>query len=302
MLRLFRRIPIALSAITTIIISLGNAWISRTSNSTATVTDIAYGLGRFIAAGANIYSNNGISWGTLPAGTDKQPIGTLIAFGNGRFVSCKDTGANFSVDGINWVNATTYPNIDVVKSIRFLNGKFYICTAKQNSIYESEDGDIWTERTITTGQNVTFVDIAYKDNVWLILGNGGGFPPGRLVRSINNMSSWTISNSPDSYVGVGIVANDTNFFIALPDSNGKVYKSSNGISWSSLGQTNFPIYGISVCNNIIVMGGWSGYVYVCNNNTTFGRYAIGSAQRFKATYGNGLIVVGGSGGSIITSV
>lgn len=107
----------------------GYEWATRWSgNIDTTLTDIAYGNGKFVAVGMGhiITSDNGLVW--TKEDTDLNPLQNLrcIEFLNNGFVAAGDDVIATSLDGDKW-NIITYDKGYRFYSIRYVNGiyKFY---------------------------------------------------------------------------------------------------------------------------------------------------------------------------------
>ena len=123
----------------------------------ATWTDIAYGQGRWVAVASGgtqaAYSTDGgVTWtgATLSASSNWQSV----AFGNSRFVAVSNTSgtvASYSLDGVSWV-ASTLPATASWTRIRYGQGVF-LAVSQSTQAASSEDGIVWTSRTMSTAAN-----------------------------------------------------------------------------------------------------------------------------------------------------
>lgn len=119
---------------------------------------IAYGAGGFVAIaedGTDVARspNGGETWvgGTGLASSDWNSV----AFGNNRFVAVSKTSgtvAAYSLDGLAWTNATL-PTTAVWTSITYGGGVF-LAVSSTTAAATSEDGIVWTARTIDTSNSV----------------------------------------------------------------------------------------------------------------------------------------------------
>ena len=88
-----------------------------------TVSDVAFGAGRFVAAADVCYtSRDGVVW--TPRPMDQPPQSGLrgIAFGNGRFVAVAAGAAYVSTDGTTWERSADLPKdnpLPVIKRVEF---------------------------------------------------------------------------------------------------------------------------------------------------------------------------------------
>lgn len=125
--------------------------------SAAAWTGLAYGKGKFVAvsSGGNsaAYSTDGgATWtaATLPSSSNW----ISVAYGNNRFVAVSattGTAAAYSLDGITWV-ASTLPASATWTSINYGQGVF-LAVSQSTQAASSEDGVLWTSRTMSTAAN-----------------------------------------------------------------------------------------------------------------------------------------------------
>jgi hypothetical protein len=127
-------------------------------------TDITYGAGKFVAVasgtGVTAYSTDGGETWTGGSGMASSNWNS-VTFGNNRFVAVSSTSgtiAAYSLDGINW-NASTLPSTAVWTSITYGQGVF-VAVSSTTAAATSEDGILWTARTINTSNSVS---VAYGD-------------------------------------------------------------------------------------------------------------------------------------------
>ena len=143
--------------------------------------DIAYGNGKFVILANDssykkmiLWSEDGISWSKQ---TQSPPYATMLAFGNGKFVTflsaysstSTDTISCYtSIDGLSWTKINTpFPyNIKASKKIHFVHDKFIVGCKDMAMI--SEDGINWTiqkevGRYYVLSQNNTDITEDIKD-------------------------------------------------------------------------------------------------------------------------------------------
>lgn len=123
----------------------GRAWLSQdgitwtdSGASLRNATGLAYGNGRFVAAGSDwAVSLDGLTWKVLPAETDL----TGLAYGNGLFVATGKQGTIYtSKDGITWDGQTQSDGF--LAGIAFGNGRF-VAVGPDGALLASVDGLTW---------------------------------------------------------------------------------------------------------------------------------------------------------------
>jgi sugar lactone lactonase YvrE len=177
------------------------------SGNLVSVSDIAYGGGRFVAIlrhfqneiwrGASILtSTNGFHWQTAA----EFPTDFLyrVAYGNGRFVIRAGEGTVItSSDGVNWIQHAV-PGMEWAGAPVFGNGLFVIFDG-YSRLWISSDGVAWTECgapegtgwSVTAGEGVFFAyqfPILYRSGPVERLGNPRWVP--------NSGLEWTVTGAP----------------------------------------------------------------------------------------------------------
>jgi hypothetical protein len=145
----------------------GTTWIDEDDEenplslpgSVTTWTSITYGAGNFvaIASGGTVVArspNGGVTWvgGTGLASSNWSSV----TFGNNRFVAVSSTSgtvAAFSLDGLAWT-ASTLPSTAVWTDVTYGQGVF-LAVSTTTAAATSEDGIVWTARTISTSNSVS---------------------------------------------------------------------------------------------------------------------------------------------------
>ena len=136
----------------------GINWTMRNSGAPAndahTITDIAYGVGRFVAVdflGYSYTTTTGISWTRHFIGG-----GPSVSYGNGLFISPIGPGTNLvSSDGLAW-SVLTNNTASMFGRVVYGNG-LYIAPSRF-SLFTSIDGTNWVQRNFpsTGGSAVAF--------------------------------------------------------------------------------------------------------------------------------------------------
>ena len=159
-----RFVAVADSSTTTSISTNGGAAWSNGGAlpSAAQWTSVAYGKNVFVAiatgsTSAAYSTDNGTTWtaSTLPSST----TWTSLAYGNNRFIAVSTGGASaYSLDGITWY-AGGNTGVSNVRSIGYGQGVFLIVSNLSTSAASTQDGVVWTARTLTAApawSDVTF--------------------------------------------------------------------------------------------------------------------------------------------------
>ncbi|CAB4125879.1 Concanavalin A-like lectin/glucanases superfamily [uncultured Caudovirales phage] len=126
---------------------------SGSTNITAASTwsSVTYGGGKFVAVGGNgsqaAYSTDGITWtsSTLPT----SGIWGDVVYGNGSYVAINNvdgTSPAISFNGSTW---TSSPYTITANSLEYGQGVFLAVSSAGTTAYTSEDGILWTRRTVS---------------------------------------------------------------------------------------------------------------------------------------------------------
>jgi hypothetical protein len=126
-------------------------------------TQIAFGNGRFVAAGYDGHtwvSNDGLQWEKRPTGVAQTLV--PLQFINGRFIACTRNEVGFSDDGLNWT--FTPGNPPPSQQIAHGNGVYVAAGSTWGGIQVSPDAINWTKRpmkTLSLGSVAYFQDSFY---------------------------------------------------------------------------------------------------------------------------------------------
>lgn len=165
-------------------------WLTGSPSALA-YTDIAYGLGVFIACanGQVSVSSNGFTWASYSTSTAAS--WASIAYGDNTFVVVGTNVVNYSRNnGATWI-AATCPSHSWTK-VRYVNGLFIAGCSGSANLMTSPDGITWTDRTVT--KNVS--GIAYGNGMYLTVGNNSS-PEG--MTSTDGIT-WTEIDLPGASV------------------------------------------------------------------------------------------------------
>lgn len=194
--------------------------------------DLAYGLGRFVAAGQPyaISSLDGATW--VPS-EDLLVQGatffssTAVCFGDGRFVAGNFSGGlSVSNDGLHWTPVQS-PTTEYIYPIHFLNGSFYALASHEVLI--SPDGENWTKYPLPNSALV-WNDIAELNGRFVAVGSNQSTP------QLSEIATWTEPATMTSvrFPGVGSLSSvysraSTAKFVAA--GAGFYAESSDGRNW-----------------------------------------------------------------------
>jgi fibronectin type 3 domain-containing protein len=190
------------------------------------IYSIAYGNGRFVAAGMYgkiAYSTNGQSWTAVSNSRFGNSDIKAIAYGNNRFVAVGNDGKMaYSTDGQSWTAVSNSRfGASVINGIAY-SGSRFVAVGSDGKMAYSTDGASWTAVSNSRFGDSDIYGIAYGTNA------GGN---GRFVA-----------------VGYGIMA-----------------YSTDGITWTAISNNPFgqydDIYGIAYGNGRFVAVGWDGIAY-----------------------------------------
>jgi hypothetical protein len=208
----------------------GITWVSRTNTTPAAgdFVSVAYGSTRFVAINDNgftSYSSNGITWtagGSLP-GTETD--WKKVVYGNGRFVAISSSGDQaISYDfGENWfAGSTSLANISSNpndwETVEYGQGLFLASGSSGGIFATSQDGVIWTDRTI--GGTAGYAGIAFGNTsntpLWVaVTGSGsndarwietGARPNGRTYVDDDNIVQFTLREPGSGFPEGNIVS------------------------------------------------------------------------------------------------
>ena len=241
----------------------GETWTPITKFTTAVITGLAYGNGRFLAAD----SNGLIYKATEPNGTWEQiySAGNIILesirFVNSSFVAVGDGGyLALSRDGVVWETKNSGTQKDLI-DIAYGDGK-YVAVGYTGTVIYSINGDDWfdvSDSTFTTN----YRHIAYGNGVFVAGGQYG------QIRYSSNGISWATATT-DSTTTIGWIRGfayaENRFYTVMytGSGTGEIWFSSNGQTWSVVKTTTERLWCIAVGNDIFFVSGDNGVIYTLN--------------------------------------
>ena len=214
----------------------GNTWLeanlSEISSLSGTLLAIAYGNGKFIAAGTNgfaYYSEDGINW-TKKTSISPSTIIRSVAFGNGKFVAVTEDNSPiwYTENGLSWSASDTssISTTDLLLRAIVYGNNTFIAFDKSGRILYSEDGIKWTEGTrLTINSDLHDAHAIYANNKFILIGDEG------VIYYSENGTTWNSGTGINaSHTVRGITYKDGMFF-GVAD-NKTIYTSKDGIKWT----------------------------------------------------------------------
>jgi hypothetical protein len=196
---------------------------------------MAYGNGRFVAAGdQGYYSDNGTSWTAISMimsgdGSQVQCIG----YGAGKFIA---GGSSYykmasSTDGITWSQYTATGITSIqgsIQGIAYGNG-VWVCVGLYGIAY-STNGTSWTNISYSSD---TFNAIIYAGGYFAIVGRNNSTQQGKVIYSTNG-TSWSTATGINMDYSFQIAYGDGTWLIT-PVSGGPVnsLQTQDISNWSS---------------------------------------------------------------------
>lgn len=158
------------------------------------LADLDFGGGVFVAVGGDSVfrsADNGATWSqvTIPGVSSLSDV----AYGNGRFVATDGAGDNVAVspDGASWSTVSLgLPLGEAIGRIGFGGGLFLLTTVSGN-VYTSPDGESWTGRTRfedISGLDTGVVRVGYGAGAFLVVTNA----PTQIYFSFDSGGSWIL--------------------------------------------------------------------------------------------------------------
>lgn len=213
-----------------------------------------------------------------------------ICYGNGKFVvsNYPNTSTLYrhfvsvSSDGINWAE---YEMPVSLSSITFGQGKFVGIDKDHSYVYDSVDGEVWTQ--VTTLDIGSDSHVYYGDGKFIIC-SGPDYYYYYSVDGVNWVKTSTQFANDDTSVAYGY----GKFVKCTTNTSGAYYYSVDGVNWISNRFTNMYTQ-----NSKVVFGKGKFVIYQVGNiyNSTDGINwsnvgSAGLSQGVELTYGNGKFI------------
>jgi hypothetical protein len=168
----------------------GTTWYRGTISGVSSLTDVAYGNGRFVTidtwGDAVAVSTDGIVWTTSSLGLSLSSSLGGIRFGGGLFLFATADGKVYtSADGVAWRQRTqldfgliSEPN---VSSVAFGAGGFLVVVNYSSVYFTFDQGESWIP--VDLGAQGTIYDGTYFNGAYLLVGYDWGSSRGGVFRS-----------------------------------------------------------------------------------------------------------------------
>jgi len=269
----------------------------------------------FIIVGYNktlLRSTDCTTWAACNASSDstRGSYYSDIAYVNGSFIVVGNTTIMTSTDGITW---TSHPSTSSTYLLEVAYGNGILVAVGANvsldshtvvysyMIQTSTDGVVWTQRSGGTVDNLELTSVTYGNGIF-IAGNTG---KNTLLISRDGIS-WTKDSAGSPSTTFSNITYGNGMFIAAVDSAGigLIKTSTDGRIWT----TRFIDTGYNYfdkaryINGLFVIMGTGGTILTSPDGFNWTTRSSGTRERINsATYGNGTYVVVGSNGIILTS-
>jgi hypothetical protein len=252
-------------------------------------------------AGHYIYTSlDGITWSTS---LEMTPIIYQSAYAPSinTFVAPYGTGAMYSTDGINWIDATIpYGDLNCVSAAWSPSLSLFVMVSRSSSdsVLVSSDGQTWTTNGVTSSvlsyqwNAVVWADFCGK---FTALGSQNG----KSMYSSDGLD-WNINGTTDDRWDDITVSNEQKIILAISQTN--FLGSIDGVYWVQL-QSPYPAYnGIwsSQLGLFVTSFGFNNNIYYSNDAVTWNSTFIpGNIQRLTWSPELG-IMIGNDTGSILS--
>lgn len=288
----------------------GSTWTKQTTPVTSTSGPELYAVtwnstqNLLVAVGGSgtiLTSTNGTSWTQQSSVPSTTP--TLLGVTNrgSQYVAVGSSGTIWnSSNGTTWTAAATNPLTTGLNSVAWNSTLSRYAVVGDNGVAAtSADGASWTVQNSTAGSNALYTVIS-TGGVFLTLGNAG---TARLTAS-GSVTDWstvgTITPTPPAYISSVTFGSE----LVAVGSNGAIFTSSGGTSWTS--RTS----NVTGTLNSIAYNGTSTYIAVGNGGLILSAPNGGNTWtqlsspfvNFQAVdSGAGVRAAVGPGGAIYTS-
>jgi len=148
-----RWVTVGSSGATAYSINGGLNWVAGGALPAGTYTGVAYGKGVWVAVGTNVTAYSTDGGATWVAGTIAASNWIAVTFGNNRFVAVSNTSgtvAAYSLAGTAFTSSTI--TTAQYTDVHYGQGVF-LAVSQSTQAASSEDGILWTSRTLSTAAN-----------------------------------------------------------------------------------------------------------------------------------------------------
>jgi len=268
----------------------GGDWLQRTSGTTRTLRGVAYGDGLYVAVGdygTIVISKNGSYWTPVTSGTSSQL--NAVTYADGEFIAVGSSGTILtSSDGREWTAQPTFNGFDLF-GIAAGNGKV-VAVGAFGTVAVSSDHKNWSEDFYVIFGD--FNDVVYADSKFIAVGSST--ISGGAIYASSDGGTWSSLTSETLKYRNGIAYGD-GLYVSVGTSD--ILTSNNGENWSPYESVTF--YGVNHVGSQYVALGKG--VYYSGSGGIWKKLRDSSVILRDLAYGNGLYVVVGDDGTVLTS-
>lgn len=251
------------------------------------IESVTYGAGQYVAVGDDgsiLISADGASWEARTPLTPRRLLG--VTYGAGRFVAAGARGTMLtSIDTVRWT-AVPSGTPDRLETIDFSGGLF-VSAGENGTLITSTNGTTWTKQNLGITRDLDGMEIA--NGVLVVVGKGGS-----ILTSTDGVE-YTTQNA--------VVTNDLHgvtwgggLWIAVGEP-GIILTSSNAVDWISraTGTTN-SLKDATYANGQWIVVGTQGTIVRSTDGVNWAATVTNPAYDLNdVAYGNGLFLVAGDG-------
>lgn len=278
------------------------------SNNTSNVQGVTYANGLFLGAGVAcvVGSPDGITWTkyNIPVFASGDQVYS-VTYGAGKYLAVGAGGkVATSTDLITWTLQTVSTwGGDAALSIVYNGSNLFVICGPNGKIATSPDGITWTMRTSNQGTNALW-NVTFYGGIYTVVGAAG------CISTSADAITWTARTALSGASTLKSVAyNGSNLYVAVGDnSTSEIFTTTNPTTaWtarttpSSLSNNGF--YAATYGNGIFVVVGSSGSVITSTDGITWTRRSSSSTSSSLngIAFGNATFVYGTAEGEIGTS-
>ena len=266
----------------------GLNWTHRLNAPQAVFQDAASGNGVTVVIGDNaniLTSNDPSSWNWISRATDGNLRG--IAHGRNRFVVAGNQGnAWVSFDGIAWTRYPT-PKTNDLRAVVFAQDRF-VLVGEGGSLMSSEDGIQWESYVLLTND---LYGVSFVNDRFIAVGDRSA-----IVVSTNGRQ-WQVMLRPSNARLQGIAYG--NGVYVVTGQNGNQARSYNATNWAPANYNVGYVESLLYTNGFFLGVGSRGISFSPDGTNWTIRLATSELEGIL--YIEGLYIVGGAGGGILTS-
>jgi len=220
------------------------------------------------------------------------------AYGNGLYLIGTANGQiQTSNSGTQWTRVASSNTSSAINAFTYGNN-LYLYSTNGGGLSTSTNGVDWTQRT--SGTTSSLYDLVYGAGLYVVVGAGG------LIRTSTDGIAWNVSTSGTTSLLIDIEYG--NGIYVASGFGGVIRTSTNGLTWnaSTSGTTSTIgtlIYGNGTFVYAIYNALGTGIASSTNAVTWTARTNPGNQNTiaYGGAYGNGLYVLMGFGGMVVTS-